>query len=148
MGTIITKPWREDKEIEKNLGGELREVGIQIHDLSRGRMPTADEFLKMIRGLTIELHKSRLELSSNRVTIRSLSRRIERLEEEKAMVSAGLDSMKENSRNRALKLRSKLGLRDDPKKVDGFAKIRGLLRNYAEKNEDSVRFLGRDREDA
>jgi len=148
MGTIITKPWVEDKEIEKYLRGGLRQVGVQIHDVSRGRMPTADEFLKMVRGLTIELNNSRLELRSNRVIIRSLSKRIERLEEEKGMVFAGLDGMKEHSRNRALKLRSKLGLREDPKKVDGFAKIRGLLKNYAEKNEDSVRFLGRDREDA
>jgi hypothetical protein len=110
-------------------------------------MPTADEFLKMIKGLTIELHKSRRELFLDRVTIRAMSRRIKRLEEEKSLKASGLDGLKQNSRERAVRLRTKLGLKEDPMKVDGFSKIRGLLRNYADKNENSVQFLGRDRED-
>jgi hypothetical protein len=69
------------------------------------------------------------------------------LEEEKSLKASGLDGLKQNSRERAVRLRTKLGLKEDPMKVDGFSKIRGLLRNYADKNENSVQFLGRDRED-
>jgi hypothetical protein len=61
--------------------------------------------------------------------------------------AADIQRLRAQSRERALRLRSALALKDDPMKVDGFAKIRGLLGKYAEKNEDPTEFLRRSREE-
>jgi len=61
--------------------------------------------------------------------------------------AADIQRLRTQSREKALKLRSRLGLKEDPMKVDGFAKIRGLLGKYAEENEDPIEFLRRSREE-
>jgi hypothetical protein len=61
--------------------------------------------------------------------------------------AADIQRLRTQSREKALKLRSRLGLKEDPMKVDGFAKIRGLLGKYAKENEDPTEFLRRPREE-
>jgi hypothetical protein len=146
MGTIITKTWVEDRELEEIARHQQRETNLIIRDLYNGKMPTADEFLRLIAKLADDLN--RLQQQSY-TALDDLSERLERLEyKERARISVpNLQTLREQSKQRALDLRAKLGLTEDPMKVDGFGKIRGLLKKYAHESEDPVEFLKQAREE-
>jgi len=146
MGTIITKIWTDDRELEERRRSQQRQTELIIRDLYNGKMPTADEFLRLIAKMADDFNT--LEWQSY-TAIDNLSERMERLEnKQRIMVAApDIDMLRERSKQKALRLRSKLGLEEDPMKVDGFGKIRGLLKKYANDSEDPVEFLRKAREE-
>jgi hypothetical protein len=146
MDTIVTKPWREDRQIEELLRGESQET-LYVRELVLDRKPTIDECFDLIRNLTTELRRLHRELHSNQIEVETLFERMEKLEQQETRGAPEIQRLSSQSRERALKLRSRLGLKGDPMKVDGFAKIRGLLGKYAEENEDPIEFLRRSREE-
>jgi hypothetical protein len=58
-----------------------------------------------------------------------------------------INELQEKSRKRALALRKRIGLTDDPMKIDGFNEIKGILKPYSRVNEDSVDVLDEAREE-
>jgi hypothetical protein len=68
-------------------------------------------------------------------------------ETKKSISASELTELQEKSRKRALELRSKLGLTDDPMQIDGFQEIKGILKPYSRPSEDAVELLNETREE-
>jgi hypothetical protein len=146
MGTYLTRIWREDREIEEAIYERPHDRAAHIFELTHGRMPTADEFLDIIENMSSELEELRLGYQDDHFAIEKLCESLGK-PHEWVRNSPDIDRLREQSRSRAIKLRSKLGLTEDPMQVDGFAKIRGLLGKYANESENPVEFLRKAREE-
>lgn len=146
MGTMIANPWPGDRQIEELMQIQQQQAALAILDFTRGKMPTADEFLKLITELTSEMSFLHNESHENREVIAELSDKLAKLEGTHKL-RQDTNALRRQSRDKAARLRAKLGLKEDPKTVDGFAKIRGLLKKYANEDEDAVEFLRKGREE-
>ena len=148
MGTYFTQVWRSDREIEAFYAKPPPPPsrGTHIFELTHGRMPTADEFLEIIEDMSAELEALHQHFHDDHFVLERLCESMGK-PMEWMHVPAEIDRLREQSKNRALRLRAQLGLKEDPATVDGFAKIRGLLKKYVSESEDPVEFLRKAREE-
>jgi hypothetical protein len=137
MGQIITGAWRKDEEIEASLNQLVALRPVSYEDLRNLDASQVVDMFNRILETLVELYE---ETQSNFSAIETLSKEIRSLKHQ-AGKAPDIAKLKEDSKKRALGLRTRLGLENPPS--GGFEKIRGLIKQYSNENEDSVEFLRR-----